>query len=335
MGRLTARVSSNSVSTYFLLALLTALFLGGFCAETGAEEIVRYEFLAEERDAQLEDILYLSSGVTLSRAGLSSTRTAERAPYTLRVGYASRFSAADVTLALESGGLGGRVLGETSFKLALDYDLDDTIAKAVDELLESSGVLKTDATSGGNRTAIQGLLTAPANRELSPDELLAATAVRYSATLGLGGTVVLGEMTDYFRYGVSGMAGFSARKPWESWSLSVGVRALGTRFINDDGVSGGPLYLSSVGLDVQAGTGYEKAYRISAAVSGGVAVLSVAGSGETLHKAVPYFDVGSAFQLPLGASLFAGLDVRYLVAFDTDRPVMGVVPVVTIRKEFR
>ncbi len=309
--------------------------LVGACRNLEAEQIVRYEFSSEERDAQLEDILYLSIGVRLARAGFSSTRTAERAPYLLRIAYVSRFAAADVSLTLESAGLRDRILGETKFRLVLDYDLDAVIATAIDELLQSSGILSPDGASAQEGSAIQGLLTAPSKVAMSPDELLAATALRFSAAVALGGMVVVGDLTDYFRYGVSGMAGFSARLPRKEWSFSLGVRVLGTRLINDEGVSGGPLYLSSVGVDAQFGTGYKHPYRLSAAASCGLAVLSVADGGETLHSSVPYADAGITYQLPLGSSLFAGLDIRYLVAFDSDHAIMGVVPLLTVRKEFR
>ncbi len=317
-----------------ICVLMFLLFLLAATRSVGAETIVRYEFSSAERDAQLEDILYLSIGVSLSEAGLSSTRTADGAPYLLIVSYASRFSSADITLTLKAAGLRERILAETSFRLEMDFDLDVTISKAIDGLLEESGLLSADASADQGTTAIQGLLTAPIKREMSPDELLAATAVRYSASVGLGGMIVVGELTDYFTFGVSGVAGFSARKPWKAWSLSLGVRVLGMRLFNDDGVSGGPLYLSAIGLDVQGGTGYERPYRLSAVGSGGLAVLTVVDGGNLLHKGVPYVDLGVAYQLPVSPSLLAGLDVRYFVAFDDDRAMMGIVPALTIRKEF-
>ena len=278
-------------------------------------------------------ILYLTIGVQLANAGFSSTRTSDGAQYTLVVGYVSRKTEADIDFALFASADGERPLAETAFLLHIDYSLDSEVAAAVDRLLELADLNGDPGQNPSRVSAIEGVFSRGIGAEMSPDEILAATALRLDTSLGLGGIVFFGWMTDYFHYGATSAVSFAVRKPWKSWNFSLGARCTGTRVFNDSGVKGGPLYLSTAGADIGAGTGYRWPFILSAAASGGAAVITVAGDDQTLSKTVPYADAGARIRLPVGRGFFAGVDVRYLLVFDTDVLIMGVVPVLSISKD--
>lgn len=326
--------TDKHINKHIIFILLLLVCMTGMHRFLEAEDIIQHRYTTDKKDAQLEDILYLTIGVQLADAGFSSTRTLDGARYALEIAYSSRGTAADIILSLFTSTDKQTPLAKTTFLLPIDYSIDATIAGEVDRLLELAALDDVSKQDPSQVSAIQGLFSKSLGREMSPDEILAATALRIDVSFGLGGTVFFSDMTEFFHYGAGGTFAAGFRKPWKKWSLSVGTRFTSSRVFNDSGVTGGPLYLSTAGLDLQAGTGYSRFFRLSGGVSGGAAVISVAGGTKTLHKTVPYADVGANLQLPVGKGFFVGLDIRNLLVFDEDLLIMGLVPVLSMGKEF-
>lgn len=325
--------STRAIHAFTPCILLMLVFLTGFQMKLASEELVQYRFIAEAPDRELEDILFLTIGVELAKAGFSSTRIPDGARYTLDVSYTSRQTEADVGFSLSESGKTGTTLASTSFLLSIDYSLDSAIAREVDRLLEETGLKREEDGDKKQESTIKGLFSSALAREMSPEEIQAATALRFEAALDAGGVVFIGEATDYFRYGVIASILLVLRKPWKSWSLSAGVRASGLRAFNDSGVTGGQLYISTVGPSLGVGTGYDRLYKFSVAASGGAAIISIRGD-EALSKTVPYADVGISIQLPVRKTVFIGFDMRYLLVFDKDLLIMGMAPALSLSKEF-
>lgn len=313
--------------------LLALVLLTGFRGEIASEELVQHIFTAESQDRELEDILFLTVGVELAKAGLSSTRLPDGARYVLAIAYTSRGTEADVGFSLSESDDADNPLVRSSFLLTIDYSIDSQIAAEVARLLDTAGMKPERDGEQEPESAIKGLFSSALAKEMSPEEIQAATAIRFETSVSAGGVVFIGDATDYFRYGAIASIQLAMRKPWKSWSLSAGLRASGLRAFNDGGVTGGPLYISTAGANLQIGTGYSRLYRFSAGASGGVAVISITGD-ETLNKAVPYADAGVSIQLPVRKTVFVGFDMRYLLVFDEDMLIMGMAPALSLRKEF-
>lgn len=156
-------------------------------------------------------------------------------------------------------------------------------------------------------------------------------AVRFDSSVSAAGVVLFGDITEFFHYGAGGR--FSAGAEWvrESWSLSLGAAVSVVRVFNDRGVTGGPLYLSTAGPNIELGSGASVPYRIVFGVSGGLALITVAQEAGALTKTVPYAELGVHSNLPLGARLSLGGGVRFTAVFDPDLVIMGAAPSFTAR----
>ena len=140
-----------------------------------------------------------------------------------------------------------------------------------------------------------------------------------------------GEMTKYFHYGLAGYADVGMAWPGESVTFGLAAELSLIRALNDDGVVGGPLYLSTAGLKFQVGTGTRIAYGIGAEVSGGAAFIAVAGGQQLLIQTAPYGSLGVSAVFPLGGSFSLGGDLRFLTIFDNGLFILGVLPSITLK----
>lgn len=155
--------------------------------------------------------------------------------------------------------------------------------------------------------------------------------LRFDASVSASGTVLFGRITGFFHYGVGGR--LSAGVEWLHgfWSLSLGAAVSVVRAFNDPGVTGGTLYLSTAGPNVELGTGASVPYRITVGVSGGPSFITVARDTGTLTKTVPYAELGVHSILPLGTRLSLGGGVRITAVFDPELVIIGAAPSFTAR----
>ena len=144
----------------------------------------------------------------------------------------------------------------------------------------------------------------------------------------------VGDFSSYARFGAGASldAGILFLNPRRS--LSAGPRMTATRAFMNEGVTGGSLYLSTLGLDLQFGVGTAQSQRLSACASGGAAFITIDDGSGLLTKTVPYADAGIQAGFPLGKDFFLGGDLRFLAVFEGTIIITAVAPTLSLCKEF-
>lgn len=287
-------------------------------------------FSSGQADAMLEDVLYLALGIELANAGYSTTRSPQAVLYVLKAQYDAYEGGAAVSLALtEPRGL-ETVLASYDFMLALDSSFDFMVAEAVQRTLAMATI---SPVSGELSTPeIGGLF---ASGLVSRDGQLRTNKTRRAELVAAaGGVPFLGSFAEYSRYGAYGALQLGLLFLQRSWSFSAGGRVSVNRAFMADGVGGGPVYLSTAGVNVQYGLGAAQRFRLAACSSGGAAFISIPVGEALLTKTVPYADLGVQAGFPVARDFFLGGELRVLGAFDAELTIMGVAATVSLCKEF-
>jgi hypothetical protein len=321
----------SSISRALPLVAAVVFCLVGVPAYAAPGRLVQQRFVSEAADKQLEDVLYLALGVELSNAGLSSTKIDKDASYFLDTSYESRGEEADVRLTL-SKVRPQAVLASVDFTLHIDSSFDADIAEGVRRLLALAAPALAAPGEKADAPEISGLF--PSGLVSLDDMLRTDRTLRLEMAASGGGAPFLGDFSEYSAYGAYGSAQAGALFLKRNWSLSVGGRFSFTRAFMADGVSGGPLYLSTAGVNLQYGLGAAQSIKLAACASGGAAVITVPNGGSLLSKTVPYADAGVQAGFPVGKDLFLGCDLRFMAVFDPDVLILGTVVAVSICKEF-
>jgi len=291
-------------------------------------------------DKKFEDLLYLILGVELLKAGFSSTKVSEKSDYVLMTDYKLKDQEAEVCFRLYNAKNPEKPLAEQKETWQIDYSLESQVSKAVQSLITHAGI----GSRPEKEPVIEGVLAESPKVEQAdvpisaeppkqPDrETIGRTEPYFETSLGLGGIMLLGDITKYVHYGITGSLKADIMFPKDGYSVAAGIRITSSRMFNNSGVEGGPLLISTIGPNVQFGTSLRMPYYAAIAVSGGAAVLSIL-EGTPLHKTVPYVDIGIHARIPVGKGFFTGADVRYLLVFDSDILIMGIVPGLFMGKE--
>lgn len=325
------RRSTTSLSKGLILRLLLALMgLAGFSSLASADRLIAQRFVSSQPDAELESVLYLTAGVALADLGFSSTRAAAQAGYVLSVEYSVSEGKAEVSLSLATAKDEATRIATLKAKLPLDLSLDAEYTGALRQLL---AVAALDSPAAGEAdTSIGGLFSSELITRA--DTMRTKKTRRLEALAYGGGMYFVGDFADYGRFGAGASLdlGFLLIQP--SWSLSLGPRTTVTRVFLNDGVAGGGLYLTTLGLNLQFGVGAAQAQRLSACLSGGGALITVAGDSGPMTKTVPYADAGIQAGFPLGKDFFLGGDLRFAAIFEGSVLIMAVAPTISLCKEF-
>ena len=314
------------------IALLLAWAASGPAfAEAGG--LVRLRFAAERRDAELEALLYLAAGVELADLGYSSSPSDKGEGDALTIEYALGAAEAELRLSLEPARGAGARPAALELTLHLDHRLEAELAGAIRELMAEA---RRPLAAAGGEAAGAGEIGGLFSSELvaRDDALRTKKARRLESSVYGGGVLFIGDFSEYARYGATASLDAALLFLKRDWSLSLGLRASATRAFNAEDVSGGPLYLSSLGPNLRVGAGAAQAQRLSATISGGAAVLTVEGEGGRLSKAVPYFDAGAQAGLPIGGDFFLGAEARFMAAFEGGILILGIVPTISLCKEY-
>jgi hypothetical protein len=311
-----------------------------------AGETMLHRFDAKEQDSQLEEVLYLDAGVALSQAGFSSTRKEGSPDYILLTEYAYADNKVKIRYTLFRPNAPGHELAAADYDLAIDYDLDEQITNAVQQVLKMADIKGAPS----KKAEIEGLMSGQAGLEdkdaghpgASDNEVRAGTKPKegfgkpqsaiFDSSASAGGVMFLGDVTGYFHYAAAGLLAVGFMWPQDSWTVALRARLSFINVFNDAGVSGGPLYFSTCGLNLQIGTAADMPYRADVGVSGGATAITVAGA-HIMTKTVPYADAGAHASVPIIEHLFVGGEVRFFAIFDTGLLIMGVTPALTLSLE--
>ncbi len=305
-------------------------------------------FSSPAADSEFEDVFYLSIAIILADRGYPSVKAAPADEPVLLVGYEVSGRSAMVRLELAEGPGRRAASAEGMVRLTLELDadleilVDDLLGRAVPQapspaLAGSDEATKTSsgveaASEPPEAVAIGGLFSSELLR--LEDTLRTTDTRRLEALARAGVTSFVGGFADYARLGATAALDVAALRLDPAWSLSVGGRASATRAFMNLGVTGGTMYLATIGPDLRAGIGARQAQRLSVGLSGGVAILALAlDDGTTLARAEPFVDAGVQAGVPLGRDFFLGLDARFVVVFDPEMLIMGTSPTITLFKE--
>ena len=357
----------GSLSTLLIPLSLILLFSPHLYGET----MVLHSFYSEQREPEIEELLYLAAGVELTGAGLSSSRSAENPDYILHTRY--RRDGENLILQYKLSRKGFRrgseeSLAETGINLRINHYFDQIIASTVNYLLNTAeierhsspearieGILPENPESGGTETVLrekpsekdidskaeQRTEKAAGNRA-SPEgstvtgnpasEKSSGPGIYGSA--GTGALMLLGEITEYFHYGLAGTVSAGLEWPSPKRTVQLGARVNLIRVFNDQQTNGAPLYFTTAGVNLVLGSGPEQSNLFFAGITGGAALISVADSDGIMTKTVPYAEGNLAMRVPLGARLYLKPDLALLCIFDDDLLISGVLPSLAAGLEF-
>jgi len=287
-----------------------------------AAEVVELSFQSAAQDKTLEDLLYLAIGVELSQAGLSSSRTAGTGTYILATTYTAD---ASVHLSLQLSKKGSaQPLATEEADLPLDDKFETQVGSTVQKLVDA--VFGQNQPNKGTEATIGGVLPdAPPSGALP-------TTMAWRADAILGGTKVFGNLAEISQGGYQ--TALSTGLFWlaDTWSLKVNLRAGAIRLLDNPGVTGGPLYLSSAAVGADWGTGRQLPFRLMVGGSVGALILTVAKS-QVKSKTVPWVDGDAGLEFPVGAGFSFGGELRLQAAFEHFL-IWQVSPGLTVGKEF-
>jgi hypothetical protein len=304
------------------VALGLAVFLTA--PRVWAADVVELHFQSASPDKSLEDLLYLAIGVELSQAGLSSSRGAGTGTYVLALDYITDEGSVHLTLTLN------RLKPQSVQPLATEEDdlpLNDAFEAQVGLVVKrvlDSGLGQARPASNAE-TTIGGILPEQPSRSLP-------TTISFRTDAVFGGTAIFGDLAKVSHGGWGTALDAGAFWLADTWSLKVGTRIGTTRLVDNQGVTGGPLYLSSAAIGADWGTGRQLPFRLLIGGSLGTLVLTVAGD-RVKSKTVPWADADSAIEFPLGAGFSLGAELRLQAALEKIL-IWGLSPALTVGKEF-
>lgn len=336
--------SNPNVTILLYMAFAFAMYPPAFGEETtkaAPRDPISIGFSSPAANPEFEDVFYLSVAIALADRGYPSARAGASVP-TLLVRYAMAGRSAEIRLELSEGP--GRRPADMEGEVRLTLELDADLGLLVDALLAKA----FPTPAGGEAASVNGSAAAPeaapqiaigglfSSELLRLEDTLRTTDTRRLEALARAGvTSFVGGFADYARLGATAALDVAALRLDPAWSLSVGGRASATRAFMNLGVTGGTMYLATIGPDLRAGIGARQAQRLSGGLSGGVAILALAlDDGTTLARAEPFVDAGVQAGVPLGRDFFLGLDARFVVVFDPEMLIMGTSPTITLFKEF-
>ena len=346
------------------LQYVIILLFAASLADLGAQERVVQLFASPAPDRQLESVFYLAIGVELTRLGLSTGRVTEpgaTVPASSEPGELFRRAVERqweyillVRYEMENGNSGsarvvltlfredfGTSLATVRLEAPLDIELDLRVAVALRRLVLQAGINRVPT----GEEFIEGVTPvfdrppetvepAPEIREVLRDaEPVAAAVAGFEYSVLMSGIVLLGDATEFFRYGMGGVVNVGYARQRDTFSATIGARLALMRVFTDSGISGGDLYITTLGPDIHVGTSVRAPSRVGARLCGGAALITVNARDETLRKIVPYLDVGFNARIPLGARLSFGGELSLLSVFEKEFPLVGISPAVMLTLE--
>lgn len=163
---------------------------------------------------------------------------------------------------------------------------------------------------------------APAPEPESPAEPARVSGLELS--LRGSALVVIGDGTEFFRYGATGAASAGYTPPGGRIAVTYGGRAAFSHVFTDTGVSGGTVFVTTVGPEIQVGTAFREPARSAVRLSAGAAVVTVRTDDRTMHKTVPYAEVGGNSRIPFGERFSIGGEVSLKSIFEGSLPLIGL-----------
>ncbi|MFW6288833.1 MAG: hypothetical protein ACOC2Q_03535 [Spirochaetota bacterium] len=321
-----------------------------------ADDSVLQVLVGSPSDSRLEEVLYLATGVELTRAGLTSRRMRENAldsdgeinrrliraqtrqndsRYTLVVDYALGDARIEVEFSLYDG-LAQAPLGVRSLSSPIDIDLDSRVSEVVQELIADAD-LDREPTAGTSLEGVSLQETVASAGVVTPERPRPVVGLEPAAGVDLSvltsGLFVVGPASEFFSYGVAGTLAGGFTTPLNRIGVGFGARSSVIFALANAGVEGGSLYVVTVAPEARIGTPYRGPARLFTRVSGGAAIVIVSSEDSALAKTDLFAESGVGAHLPLGARFSIGLELNFMIVFEPGLPLMGISPSLTVSME--
>lgn len=254
-----------------------------------------------------------------------------------------------------------KIVGSDVRSVPFDLNLDSHVADTVARLLSqpgvesalasisaapsSSGKTSSPSTSAGSPAEGGGHSTAPAKRApgapsgksqrggaVAGAEVPSGPGrVRFAAALRGAPLILVGNASNYFRYGggVSLFAG--VRVPFSAFALEGGALAGAGELFPAVGLSAGKAYTFWGGAEVGIGTPDRFPVRLGLRVASGAAVILAEPTGSPAEAKTDLFASGGVnATLDIVGALRLGIELNTLVVFETRYPIIAIAPSLVI-----
>jgi hypothetical protein len=158
---------------------------------------------------------------------------------------------------------------------------------------------------------------------VSPGEAGKAGSGRH-LSVGGGAMFITGEGAALFRNSIFGRATAEYTPKRTGMKLTYGGAGTVHRVYANENVSGGNLYVSTLGPSFGFKLGPDGAVDIRAVVSAGPAIISVRGNGDELTKTVAFVEVSTAVNVPVHRTIGIGLSLGWLSVLEGDMVLQGL-----------
>jgi len=224
-------------------------------------------------------------------------------------------------------------LGERTGSFPLGIELDRHILDTVHSLVQEEGVraeieAAVEHDLSQSERGKKEAETAPVPTVAS-EQTESVRGFEFGA--GAAPVILVGRSSDYFRYGVA--VDFSALYGFRLFGVpaAVGADVTGSRIFPASGLPRGTVYTIGGGPSLQLATSPLQDQRIALRVTTGAAALTARlPDGPLLAKTVMFSRADVRAELRIAPRISVGALVGFLVVFEKDYPVMGVVPGIVV-----
>jgi len=303
-------------------------------------------------DPRLQGIITRTVAIELEKAGLSARQKSEEDATGSTDPFFSRAAELDAPfLMIVDGELSDSTLsvamsfyrtrkrtqlGQKRDTFQLGIDLDQRLLSAVRSLLESEEIqtdiaaaLKQDTARDRKENPVPAEETARVGAAGPQQPPEASRRLEFGA--GAAPVILVGASSDYFRYGVA--VDVSALYRFRLFGIDAagGVDITASRIFPASGLPRGTVYTVGGGPSLQLGSSPLQNERISLRLTGGAAALTARlPDGPLLAKTVAFAQADVRAELRISKRLSAGALLGFLVIFEKDYPVMGVLPGIAV-----
>ncbi|MFW5689833.1 MAG: hypothetical protein ACOC1U_09695 [Spirochaetota bacterium] len=342
------------------LSGIVLAFVAMFASQLSAQESVLQILIGSPPDSRLEEVLYLASGVELTRAGLTSRRIRtsilndeggmdrdqieeearlRETTHVLLIEYTVRDAEITAEFSLYDA-FDELPLVRRTLASPIDIDLDSRVSAVVAQMIDEAELERARTSE----TTMEGVDLEPATSSAGsgsgPRRVVGGAGfAEFTPVQGpefavvTSGLIMLGDAADFFQWGVSASISGGYTPAIEGLGVTVGARSSVIRLVTDTSVQGGDLYVVTVAPDAQIGTTYRSPVRLTARLSGGAAIVMVVTPERTLAKTNLFSEAGVGARIPLGSRVAVGAEANLIIVFEPDFPLMGFSPSITVSVE--
>ncbi len=189
------------------------------------------------------------------------------------------------------------------------------------------------STAGKSPAGGRGVETLPGAQGTGTQASAASAEKRWAFAFSGGGAplILVGNASNYFRYGASGSLFAGARFPYSRINLEAGLTVGGAALFPAAGVSAGMVYSAMGGPQLRLSTPSSLPVGIGLLASGGAAVIIARPTGAGLAAKTDIYVSGAiTARLRVFRSMVIGTELGIFVAFEERYPLIAFAPTLTL-----